>query len=498
MLDSTNTDRAWNRLRAKWRTDPVMYMTERLGLVPTAHQYQLLAALAPAGAKVTVRAGHGTGKTTVIAASVFWMLECFDFPKVPCTAPTARQLRDVLWAELAKLARLSDARSLANGLPRALWLSTLFRITQDKISDVGAPDEWFAVARTARKETPDALQGFHASALTIAEGGQAVAEIGEGGQILFVIDEASGVADEIFQVAEGALSSRGARLVMAGNPLRNSGYFAASHKQDRAEFTALHFRSGDSPLVDPAYRGRLVRKFGEGSNVVRVRADGEFPRQDDDVLIPLEHAEAALARSDGIIAPGERRILGVDVARYGDDRTVYILRCGRSVEFIEVRAKENLMQTTGRAIMLWHELAADAIHVDATGIGAGVCDRLREQRAPVVDVNVAESAPEGNGRSAEALPFKLRDYLWLECAAWMRDGEPSFAMAPKDHAEDLAGELCSVRYTLDSSGRIVAESKDSMKKRGLRSPDLADALCATFAPGKRSMKAFVGMVRGGF
>jgi hypothetical protein len=156
------------------------------------------------------------------------------------------------------------------------------------------------------------------------------------------------------------------------------------------------------------------------------------------------------------------------------------------------------MQTTGRAIMLWHELAADAIHVDATGIGAGVCDRLREQRAPVVDVNVAESAPEGNGRSAEALPFKLRDYLWLECAAWMRDGEPSFAMAPKDHAEDLAGELCSVRYTLDSFGRIVAESKDSMKKRGLRSPDLADALCATFAPGKRSMKAFVGIVRGGF
>jgi phage terminase large subunit len=121
-------------------------------------------------------------------------------------------------------------------------------------------------------------------------------------------------------------SSHGARLVMVGNPLRNTGYFAASHKQHRSEYTALHFRSQDSPLVDPSYRSRLVRKFGDGSNVVRVRADGEFPRQDDDVLISLEDAEAALTRADVVVQPNERRILGIDVARYGDDRTVYILR----------------------------------------------------------------------------------------------------------------------------------------------------------------------------
>jgi phage terminase large subunit len=152
-------------------------------------------------------------------------------------------------------------------------------------------------------------------------------------------------------------------------------------------------------------------------------------------------------------------------------------------------------------MVLWHELSADAIHVDATGMGAGVCDRLREQGAPVVDVNVGEAAPPREGFRAirgEALPYKLRDYLWIEMARWMREAKPSFVMAPKDHAEDLAGELCSVTYALDSSGRIVAEPKSEMKKRGLRSPDLADALGVTFAPGKRANKAIVQAYRGGF
>ena len=208
------------------------------------------------------------------------------------------QLRDVLWSELGKWARKSDAMSRANGLPPELWLSNLFKINQDRIADKGSPDQWFAVARTARKENPDALQGFHASGVRISADGTTVEEIADDGQIMFVVEEASGVDDKIFEVAEGALSSHGARLLMVGNPTRNTGYFARSHKQDRADFTALHFKCGDSPLVDPTYRQRLVRKFGEGSNVVRVRADGDFPKQDDDTLIALEDAEAAIARNE--------------------------------------------------------------------------------------------------------------------------------------------------------------------------------------------------------
>jgi len=130
--------------------------------------------------------------------------------------------------------------------------------------------------------------------------------------------------------------------------------------------------------------------------------------------------------------------------------------------------------------------------VDSIGVGAGVYDRLAEQRLPVVSVNVAMAAPTRKDKlvskrvaskrmSSDAFPFKLRDYLWMELAEWMRSEDPSFACVDADIAEDLAGELSSVRYRIDSSGRLIVESKDDMKKRGLRSPDIADSLMVTFA-----------------
>lgn len=478
----------WGELRLIWRDDPVSYAIHRLGLSPTHQQRELLTAIALPGAKVSVRAGHGVGKTTSVAAAVWWMLECFDFPKVPCTAPSASQLRDVLWSEMSKLSRRADMVAKARGLPDRLKLSNLFKTTQDRIVDIGAPDEWFAVARTARKESPDALQGFHASELTISADGRAVETIGDGGQIMFVIEEAPGVPDEIFQVAEGALSSHGARLLMVGNPTKNNGYFSRSHKQDRADYTALHFKCADSPLVDPGYRERLVRKFGEGSNVVRVRADGEFPKQDDDTLISLEDAEQALSREK---KPGHgERLLGVDVARFGDDRTVFILRHGSVIERCEIRAKQDTMTTAGEAILFRESWGADAIYVDANGLGSGVVDRLKEQGENVIGVMVSEAAPEAPvfGDKPEARPARLRDHLYLEMGRWFREESPIIAIAERESAEDLAGEVASLKYGIDSSGRLVVESKDAMKKRGLRSPDLADALAMTFAgKGKMTM-----------
>ncbi|PTR06428.1 MULTISPECIES: hypothetical protein [unclassified Novosphingobium] len=481
MLTEIDLD-GYQQLRGIWRRDILLYAKQRLGLNPTTQQADLLKAIEPEGAKVSARAGHGVGKSGSVSAAVWWMLECFDFPKIPCTAPSASQLRDVLWSELGKWARKSDAMSRSQGLPQELWLSNLFTVNQDRIADKGSPDQWFAVARTARKENPDALQGFHASGVRISEDGTSVEEVAtEEGSIMFVVEEASGVDDKIFEVAEGALSSHGARLLMVGNPTRNTGYFARSHKQDRADFTALHFRCNDSPLVDPSYRERLVRKFGEGSNVVRVRADGEFPKQDDDTLISIDDVEAAISR-DAPSTGGDRR-LGVDVARFGDDRTVFILRAGNVVEKCKVVAKQDTMATAGMAKALRQEWAADEIYVDANGVGAGVVDRLVEEGEPVVGVMVSESAPERTQWSKiDGQPFKLRDHLWMEVAEWVRTEEPSFGQLDKEVADDLAGELASPRYRIDSSGRIVVESKADMKKRGLRSPDIADALGLTFAP----------------
>jgi len=184
------------------------------------------------------------------------------------------------------------------------------------------------------------------------------------------------------------------------------------------------------------------------------------------------------------------------VARYGDDRTVFLLRAGPNVEKVRIESKLSVMEVVGIAVQLIHRWKAQMVYVDTIGIGAGVYDRLAELRkelddyglpkipplVQLVPVNVAEKAPERSVQNleTEAQPLRLRDYLWLEVARWLREEEPSFAGLDSEVAQDLAGELTSVRFAIDSSGRTVIESKDAMKKRHLRSCDLADALGATF------------------
>jgi hypothetical protein len=272
---------------------------------------------------------------------------------------------------------------------------------------------------------------------------------------------------------------------MLGNPTRNIGTFAASHLHNRGEYTALHFRSQDSPLVAPTYREQLVRKWGEGSNVVKVRADGDFPHQDDDVLISLELTEPCLTR-ERVDGTG-KRVLGADIAAYGSDRTALILRHGPLVEHIAIYAHQDTMTTVGRLVTSAEAWKADVVAVDVIGMGRGVADRLkevrREQGLPwtLVEVDVSRAAPAH--RRGEPRAKRLRDWLWLEVAKWLREDAPVFAWRTpeeRQHAEDLVGELSSVVYDIDSNGLIVVESKDDMRKRLGHSPDLADSLTCTF------------------
>jgi phage terminase large subunit len=458
--------KAYLRLRTHWRKDPVAYVRQRFGVDPTWQQVAILQAIAPPGAKVSVRSGHGIGKTTCAAFIILWHLETHDYDKVPCTAPSSHQLRDVLWGELAKWRRQADEASAQRGDHPDLYLSHLFQLTQDRLVDGGAPD-WGAFGRTARKENPEALQGFHAPSL------------------LYVIDEASGVDEAIYEAAEGALSTPHARVLLLGNPTRTRGTFYTSHHANRGDYTALHFRSQESPLVDPAYRDRLVRKWGEGSNVVRVRADGDFPRQEDDVLISLDLTEPCLSREQG---PGQGpRILGVDVARLGSDRTVLLLRQGRVVEQIKSYAKQDTMVTVGCIVALLDAWRVESVAVDVIGVGSGVHDRLAELKrlgrvgCQVHSVDVSAAAPPKTLQD-EMQAYRLRDHLWLRMARWLREEAPVFCAEDRQATADLAGELASVHYSLTSDGALVVEDKDRMRKRLGHSPDLADALCVTFGP----------------
>lgn len=429
----------------RWRSEgPAVYAKEVLGAQPTDQQYEAGRAIVERR-KVSIRSGHGTGKSAFIAWCILWFESCYFPCKIPCTAPTSHQLSDVLWSELAKWHRKLRERYEQ--------LGAQFDWTSDKFFLISHPQESFAVARTSRPENPEALQGFHSE------------------NILFLIDEASGISEQVFQVAEGALSTDGAFVVMAANPTREDGYFHDSHHKRRESWACLHWDGEASPLVSKEYIDEMKKKYGVDSPIYQVRVKGNFATAVDGV-IPLNLCEEAKARNVGAVASAEER-WGLDVARFGDDSTALAKRKGNiQVEPTKEWYGKDTMQTVG---ILKNEYDAAKIKpaviaIDVIGLGAGVVDRAAELGLPVQAVNVAESP------SVEDRYMRLRDELWFKGREWLAARDCKLA---DDDA--LIAELTTPKYKIESSGKIKVEGKDEMRKRGVASPNRADAWLMTFA-----------------
>jgi len=448
------TDPLVERIKA-WKADPVLFVTEIWSPEFEDFQLEALKELVISG-RISIRSGHGVGKTTLLAWIVIWHMTCFFPQKTPCTAPSSPQLEDVLWPEIGKwLGKMPSAWRLA------------FDFKNERLEYKAAPKESFAVARTARKEKPEALQGFHED------------------NLLFIIDEASGVEDIIFEVAQGALSTPGAKVVMTSNPTRTSGYFHDSHHKMRHRWKCLHVPCDESSRVSPDYIEDMRAKYGEDSNVYRVRVLGLFPKTEDDAVISLDLCEAAKVRD---VLPAKSPVIwGVDVARFGDDRCALAKRQANvQLEPVKSWRNKDTMQLAGIIFNEWEDMPEasrpDAIYVDVIGIGAGVVDRLKELELPVYGVNVAES-PAIKDRY-----HRLRDELWFKCQEWLDKRDCKLA-----DDEELIAELTVPKYSIASSGKLQVESKSDMKKRGVVSPDLADAWNLTFAmkggSGKRLRQA---------
>ena len=432
---------------ARWARTPVRFVEEALKTEPELWQREALLAIA-AGDRLAIRSGHGVGKSALLAWITLWFLLTRMPAKVAATAPTGHQLADVLWGEIAKWHRRVPSR-----------FRDRLEVKSDRVVLRRGPGECFAVARTARKEQPEAFQGFHSE------------------NMLFLVDEASGVEDIIFEVGEGAMSTPGAKTVLAGNPTRTSGYFFDAFHKRRAQWTCLRVPCATSRLVAARYAEEMAEKYGADSNVYRVRVLGDFPESEDDVVLPLAWLEAAVGRD---VAPveGFRTVWGLDVARFGSDRTALARRrANLLLEPVAAWHGLDLMQVCGRVLAAYEAVADERdlpgeILVDAIGLGAGVVDRLRELGLPAVGINVSE-APSGAERF-----MRLRDELWWKAREWF---EGRACRLPADEA--LIAELAGPKYAYTSAGKIKVEGKDEMKKRGVVSPDLADAFCLTFAGG---------------
>lgn len=431
----------------RYRHDPVLFVQEVLGQEPDDWQKEFLTAIAQGKRQISVRSGHGVGKSTAASWAMLWYFLTRYPVKVVVTAPTAAQLFDALFAELKSWClRLPDG------------LKALIEPKQERIELKADPTGAFISARTARAESPEALQGIHSD------------------NVMLVADEASGVPEAVFEAAIGSMSGENAVTLMLGNPTRTSGFFYDSQNKNRDKWHAMRVSCLDSKRVSAAFVQSVIDSYGEESNAYRVRVLGEFPKSDYDTVISLGLVEDAMAR-DIQGSPSTQEVWGLDVARMGDDATALAKRRGgRLTEPVRKWRNLDLMQTVGVVKAEWDALEEKErpteILVDAIGLGAGVCDRLRELGLPARGINVSESPALKNSYT------NLRSELWFKAKAWF---EQRTCALPKG-SEELCADLVSVKYhPPNSSGKIAVESKDQTKKRLRRSPDLADAFVLTFA-----------------
>lgn len=401
--------------------------------------------------RLVVPSGHGIGKTWIEAHIALWFLTCFPPAKIITTAPTWPQVELLLWSEI-KAAYNAAVIPIGGRL-----LTTELKIRED----------WFAVGfSTAGKSderefgTPK-FQGFHAE------------------NLLVLFDEAPGVKHEIWVSAGTLIVAANNKWLALGNPTSPAGDFYEACKSPLWE--KIEISSFDHPNVK---QNRIVvpgavtrewiedhrKEWGEDSPLWKAKVLGQFPDEGEDTLIPLSWAESCVGL--GLSEEGDKR-LGIDVARFGGDMTALARIWGKVLKKIEAVNKKDTNWTIGRAKVLHVQDKYDFIGVDDTGVGGGVTDGLDAEEIDAEPFNFGSSAVEDDkfeNRKAE-IYWNLREAI--------RDKELEL---PDD--KELINQLCSIKYKYTRKGKIAIESKADMKKRGLKSPDKADAVAIAYSAGR--------------
>lgn len=395
--------------------------------------------------RFAVASGHGVGKGALSAWLILWAMSTRPHLNAIVTANTEKQLSTKTWREL----KLWHKRAINKH-----W----FRPTAERFAAADHPDTWFTAAVTWSLQQPEAFAGLH------------------GRDVLVIYDEASAIPDAIWEVTEGATTTPGALWFVFGNPTRSTGRFRDCFASVGGRFAhrwrTAQVDSRTSRLASRAQLDQWVADYGEDSDFVRVRVRGLFPRAGAEGFIPRDRVLAAVMRGrepdaedrSGVAA----RVLGVDVARFGDDASVILCRRGAAIDGpVERLVGLDTMQLADRVAGAIDRLRPDAVFVDGVGVGGGVVDRLRQLGYRVIEANFGEKASRPDA-------FANRG---AECWSRMRDWLATAAL-PDDPA--LVEELVGREYGFDAMNRLQLERKQDMKKRGLGSPDAADALALTF------------------
>ena len=437
----------------KSQEDPVFFCEQILGVELWEKQKQIIESVRD-NKNTCVASGHGVGKTFVSACTTLWFLFTHYQSRIITTAPTNRQVESILWAEIWSL--YNNSRVPLGG--RLLKTS------------LNIEEKWFALGLST--DDPDRFQGHHAR------------------HVLLVMDEAPGVDPKIYEASQGILTQAHSKCLLIGNPTSSSGPFF--DKFSSSLWTPFHISCYDSPAIEnpdkyPALTTMewiLERKeeWGEASPMFVSRVLGQFPEEGEDTLIPLAWCDRAVQRrfkkESG--TQTDKIYLGLDVARYGTNKTVLTTYRPDRVEKITSIQNRSTMDAVN--LVVKEAISAGAklmqVTVDDTGLGGGVVDRLRELGYPVLAINFSQ-------KPSDPMHFRsIRDELFWNLRELFRSDE---IVIP--HNDALIAQLSAIKYKINGrNGRIEIENKDEMKKRGLNSPDEADSL-AIAVWGARRMKS---------
>ena len=401
--------------------------------------------------RMATSSGRGIGKSALVSWLVIWMLTTRIGSTTIVSANSESQLRSVTWAEITKwlsmalqshwfevsATRVAPAKWITELVERDLKLGTRY---------------WGVEGRLWSAENPDSYAGVHNFA-----------------GVMLIFDEASGIDDSIWSVASGFFTENTPhRFWLAfSNPRRNSGYFyeCFNSKRDFWRNKIVDARSVEG--TDKQVYQQIIDEYGPDSTQAHVEVYGEFPNAGDDQFIPASLVAEAASRPkwNDQSAP---IVIGVDPARFGSDATVIAVRQGRDIVAIQRHRGDDTMTVVGHVIDAIQSYSPALVVIDEGGLGAGVVDRLKEQRYKIRGVNFGM-------RSSKPIMYgNKRAEMWGAMKEWLKT-----ASIPKDRF--LKSDLTGPMMKPDSKGTIFLESKKDMKSRGLASPDAADAIAVTFA-----------------
>lgn len=429
----------WRKFVEKYREDIVAFSIDILKITPDEEQIKILNGFKENN-KISIKAGRGVGKTIALGIAASWFISLYDQAKIIVLANTSKQSKSVVWATLVPI--------IQNSL-----LGSFFEITNEQIYFKGDPNRAFILRLVADDQRPESAAGYHSP------------------NMCYLVDEASGINDQILITLVASLTESNNKVMMTSNPTRSAGYFYESF--NKPDWHNITIDARNSKWSSQDFCREMIEEYGIDSDIVRVQVLGEFPLQSTSLIISNETINS-WRKYEYLITQSDSTVLSLDISAGGDDMSVWVIRKGRKIIEIKQLNTNSIDQLLHHTNLLYEKYNPDKIIYDATGVGALLSDLFRKQftKSKIIPINFAEKSLDDRAKNMRTYIYlRLQDFGDLDCSS-IREND----------WKNLAEELKATEYTMgDVDFKFHLIPKKQIKLTIGRSPDIADALALSFA-----------------